>query len=553
MGDFVELRQYITVIFRRWWILLLALIITVSIGYSVTKKQQPVYEAKATIIVGQSFKATNISRQEMQISEELAQTYAAIAQRQPVLQGTAETLDLDYGWQRLRGQVSGRLIAGTQLVEITVKAKSPEEATIIANEVTRQLILLSPTALQNQESADTIEFVNERLTNLQNKISDGQARLETLETTDVTNLSAEEVVQLQNEITSIERLMDDWESNYAQMLHFVDGKQSANYLAVIETAQANSRPVEPNEQLNLSVAAAIGIALGLTLIFVLEHFDDTLKLTDDLNQAVGLTPLGSIRKMKESGYPNALIVSKSKTQFSQESESYRMIRSNIQFMSMDEANNSILITSSVRGEGKSVAAANLGVVMAQAGHKTIVVDTDLRRPVQHEIFNLPNEKGLTDYLRASQADITDYLMDTQAPELKVLTSGVLPPNPSELLGSQRMKQVMNSLTETADIIIYDSPPAVIVADAAIMSKRVDGVVLIIEVGKTRRDLIKQAVFNLQQAEANIFGAVLNKVSKKRFRYYQGSSYKQETIEKYSEQLNFIRTPQWRKRLPFFSK
>jgi capsular exopolysaccharide synthesis family protein len=552
VGDFVELRQYITIILRRWWVIILALIITGSIGYSVTKKQQLVYEAKSTILVGQSFKATDISRQDMQISEQLAQTYAALARRQPVLQGTAEALDLNYSWQRLQGQVSADLVSGTQLVEITVKAKSPEEAKIIADEVAHQLILLSPTALQNQEFSDTIEFVNERLTNLQNRINDGQTRLETLEATDVTTLTAEEVIQLQEEIKSIERLIGDWESNYAQMLDFVNSKQSANYLAVIETAQAKSKPVEPNMQLNMSVTAVIGLALGLVIVFILEHFDDTLKLTDDLGELAGLTPLGTIGKMKETDYSTALIASK--TDFSQESEDYRMIRSNIQFMSMDGASNSILITSAVRGEGKSVAAANLGVVMAQAGHKTIVVDTDLRRPVQHEIFHLPNEKGLTDYLRMPQANITDFLLGTQVPELQVLTSGTLPPSPSELLGSQRMKQVMARLTEVADIVIYDSPPAVLVADAAILSERTDGVVLIIEVGKTRRDLIRQAVFNLKQAEANIFGAVLNRVEKKRYSYYyQGSYYRREAAEEYAKKPNFVGTLQWRKWLPFLSE
>ncbi len=548
MGDFVEIRQYVTIVLRRWWVMALALIITVSIGYSVTKREPSIYQAKTSILVGQSFKATDITRADMQVSEQLAQTYAALAKRQPILQGTAEALNLDYGWQRLKGQVSASLVPGTQLVEITVEANTTEEARVIADEVAHQLILLSPTTLQNQEFTETIDFVNERLTNLQDKINAGQSKLEALETTDVTGLTADEVIKIQDEIENVKRLINDWEATYAQMLSFVNSKQSANYLAVIETAQARAKPIRPNWQLNMSVTIAIGLALGLVLVFVLEHLDDTLKSTDDIGQLLRLTPLGTIRKSKSKGYPNALVTSK--TEFSLESESYRMIRSNIQFMSVDELSNSILVTSAVRGEGKSIAAANLGVVMAQAGHKTIVVDTDLRRPVQHEIFHLPNKKGLTDYLRTPGANINDFLMNTQVPELQVLTSGVLPPNPSELLGSQRMKQVMSSMTEAADIVIYDSPPAVIVADAAILSERVDGVVFIIEVGKTRRDLIRQAVFNLQQAEANIFGAILNRVSKKRYGYYKGFNYRHEAPEEYAEKLNMTGLLRWRKRLPF---
>jgi non-specific protein-tyrosine kinase len=251
--------------------------------------------------------------------------------------------------------------------------------------------------------------------------------------------------------------------------------------------------------------------------------------------------------MKGKSQASALVTAK--TEFSPESEAYRMIRSNIQFMSVNGSTNSILVTSSVRGEGKSVTAANLGVVMAQAGHKTIVVDADLRRPVQHEIFQLSNEGGLTDFFREPEANLADYLMDTQLPGLQVLCSGILPPNPSELLGSQRMKQLMTGMNEIADVVIYDSPPAAIVADAAILSGQVDGVVFMIEEGKTRREAVSQAVFNLRQAEANMFGAVLNRVSKRN--YYQGSYYRRKTSNGYVNQPSLISSLQWRKWLPFF--
>ncbi len=546
MGDFVEIRQYIMIIFKRWWVMVVALLITVSIGYLLTARQHPLYQAKTSIVVGQSYKAVDITRTEMQASEQLAQTYAAIAQRQPVLQGTTEALDLGFSWQNLKGRVSASLVPGTQLVEITVEAESPDQAKIIANEVAHQLILLSPTSLQNQEFAQTIEFVKEQLANLEGQITASQARLTELEATDLTELTAEETLQLQNETEAAKLLIDNWENKYVQMLNFIDSKQSVNYLAVIETAQATSKPVRPNVQLNMSIAFAIGIALGLSVIFVLDHLDDSVKSTDDLDKLVGLVPLGTIRDMKGENQSNALITAKA--EFSPESEAYRMIRSNIQFMSVNGSRNSILVTSSVRGEGKSMTAANLGVVMAQAGHKTIIVDADLRRPVQHEIFEFSNEKGLTDFFREPDANLVDYLMDTQLPDLQVLCSGILPPNPSELLGSQRMKQLMASMNEIADVVIYDSPPAAIVADAAILAGQVDGVVFMIEEGKTRREAVRQAVFNLRQAEANIFGAVLNRVSKRN--YYQGSYYSHKAPSGHVNQPNLMSLLQWRKWLPF---
>lgn len=532
MSDFVELRQYIAIILKRWWVILLALIVAVALGYGYTQRQPRIYEATASILVGQSIQATDVNRTQIQVSEQLAETYAALARREPVLQGAVEELGLDYNWQNLRGRVSANIVPGTQLVEVTVAASTPEEAGIIANEVARQLVLLSPTNLQNQESVQTTAFVNQRLESLQSKIEDGQQRLEELEAVDVSGLSAEEVSQLEDEITTIQNLISEWDRNYAQLLAFVEGQQSANYLKIIEEAQGSLKPKSPNVQLNMMVSIVMGLALGLALAFILEHLDDTVKVTDDMGQTFGLTPLGAVRKSKERGYAKALITAQDR--FSPDSEAYRMIRSNIQFMSVDGPGKSILVTSSVRGEGKSRIAANLGVVLAQAGLKTIIVDTDLRRPVQQDMFDLPIQNGLTELLRKPELAVTEFLANTHVPGLQVLTSGVLPPNPSELLGSQRMQQVMAELSELADMVIYDSPPVVIVADAAILAKQVAGVVMVVEVDRTRRDVVNQAIFNLRQAEANVYGVVLNQVSKKRHSYYyQGYYYKQD-VNGYSD-------------------
>lgn len=547
MSDFVELRHYAAIVLKRWWVLVLVLIFTLAIGFGVTRQQEPVYKATASILVGQSLQTTNISTQDFRTSEELAQTYAALAQRQPVLEGTVEALGLDTRWQRLRGAVSAKLVPNTQLVEITVEADSPEEAAVIADEVANQLILMSPTALQNQEFAETITFVEQRMASLQTKIEEGQTRLEELEATDVSQLSATETAALQQEINALTGLITEWERNFTQLLAFLDSNQSSNYLAIVEAAQPSLNPVRPNVQLNTAVAAAIGLALGLGLIFVLEHMDDTIKSSDDLGKMIGLNPLGAIREVNTEGYENALITTRDR--FSPQSEAYRMIRSNIQFMSVDEPSKSYLVTSAVRGEGKSFVTANLGVVMAQAGHSTIIVDTDLRSPVQHEIFHLQNPKGLTDLLREPELSASNFLESTQVPGLRVLTSGALPPNPSELIGSQRMKQVMAELAEIADVVIYDSPPAVIVADAAILSERVDGAVFVINVGKTRREVIQQAIYNLRQAEANLFGAVLNRVSKKTHSYYyHGYYYKRGTTEAEQAEMSWLQ--RWAKQLPF---
>lgn len=547
MEDFVELRNYITIVLRRWWVVVLALVLVFALGYGYTQRQDKIYRATASVIVGQSIQAWDVNRAQMQTSEALAQTYAALAKRQPVLEGTVNALGLDYRWQRLRSMVSAQVVPSTQLVEISVEARSTEEAIMIADGVAQQLILLSPTALRNQEATEEVAFVNERLANVQERIENNQAQLDELLMVDVTTLAPAEVTALEEEVANLENVIFALESNYTQLLDFMDSSRSSNYIAIIDEAQANSAPVSPNVQLNLMVAAVLGLAIGIALAFVLEHLDDTIKVTDDLGQMVGLTPLGAVRDIKNSGYESTLITSTSR--FSPESEAYRMIRSNIQFMSVDSPNKAILVTSAVRNEGKSSILANLGVVMAQAGLKTVIVDTDLRRPVQHQIFDLPNNNGLTELLRKPDVDVTDFLSNTHVPGLQVLTSGVIPPNPSELLGSQRMKQVMVELGEKVDMVLYDSPPAVVVADAAILAKNVDGTVLVVQVDETRRDVVRQALFNLTQAGATMYGVVLNRVSKKRHSYYyQGYYYKRDvsdnsdlnSLEKLRKRLHLMR-------------
>jgi non-specific protein-tyrosine kinase len=320
-------------------------------------------------------------------------------------------------------------------------------------------------------------------------------------------------------------LMAGWEDNYTRLLSFTKSTAlpKANYLAIAEPAQASSNPVRPRVLLNTLLASVVGLFLALGFIFVREYFDDTLKSGDDLSRSLDLTALGAISRIKGRQYQDKQIAA-SQNPFSPVAEAYRMIRSNIQFMSVDRPTKAIMITSAVPGEGKSTTAANLGVIMAQAGLKTIIVDTDLRRPVQHEIFQVPNLGGLTELLRSPELEIGSHLRHTKVDNLRILTAGVLPPNPAELLSSQRMGQLLANLNELADVLIYDSPPVLMVTDAAVLSSRVDGTVLVIQAGRTHRSTIRQAMANLQHANARLLGGVLNRVSEKKGSYYYHLSY-----------------------------
>jgi capsular exopolysaccharide synthesis family protein len=193
------------------------------------------------------------------------------------------------------------------------------------------------------------------------------------------------------------------------------------------------------------------------------------------------------------------------------SEAYRTLRTNLDFASLDQTIKSLVVTSAGVGEGKSTTLANLAVVSAQAGRKVIVVDADLRRPMLHQIFRLGNEAGLTTAMMDETSLASPPLQETDIEGLRVLTSGPLPPNPAELMGSRRMEEVIAALAAEADQVFFDSPPVVAVTDAAVLATKCDGVLLVINAGKTRREYARSAVQRLEQINARLVGTVLTNV------------------------------------------
>lgn len=200
------------------------------------------------------------------------------------------------------------------------------------------------------------------------------------------------------------------------------------------------------------------------------------------------------------------------------SEAFRTLRTNVQFTSVDSETKKIMITSAGPREGKSYTVANLAVSMAQAGKTVLVIDADLRNPTQHKIFKLENGQGLSVALVQDQ-DYRTYLRETAVPGLLVLTGGPIPPNPAELVGSKRMKRLIEEVSEQFDVILIDTPPIVAVTDAAILAQEVDGVILVLASGEVNKDFAQRAKELLDKVGAKILGAVLNKADMKTSEYY----------------------------------
>jgi len=202
-------------------------------------------------------------------------------------------------------------------------------------------------------------------------------------------------------------------------------------------------------------------------------------------------------------------------------EAYRSLRTNLEFSSLDRPLRTLIVTSAGPEEGKSTTLANLAVAMASADKQVILVDCDLRRPSLHRIFDVRNGVGLTTMIVNDEALRNPPFQETGVSNLWLLPSGPLPPNPSELLGSRRMEDIIASLTEKADIVLFDAPPIIAVTDAAVLSSKVDGVLLVINAGKTKREHAQRAKALLEKVNARLVGAVLNNVpfDVSLYRYY----------------------------------
>lgn len=319
------------------------------------------------------------------------------------------------------------------------------------------------------------------------------------------------------------RQMYDLVLRRAKETSLTTGLKSSN-IRIIDLADVPTGPVKPRVRLNILLALITGLTMGIGIAFFFEYLDNTLKTPDDIKQYLRVPFLGLVGHFKVSGdgsRKNELIVlGEPKSNIS---EALRNIRTNIIFASSGLDKKSILITSAVPGEGKTLICSNLAIVMAQMGKKVLLIDADMRKPRIHKLFNLEKDFGITDLLVGNRVKKKTIFEDSPLKNLKIITSGTVPPNPSELLGSQRMKTLIAKMKERFDIILFDSPPVVSVTDPAVLSTIVDGVVLVAKAGATGKDVVQKSLDQLSEVGVKVLGVVLNDVDFKRERYYHNYS------------------------------
>lgn len=301
------------------------------------------------------------------------------------------------------------------------------------------------------------------------------------------------------------------------------GIMSSN-IQVVDKAELPTKPYKPNKRLNLILAAVVGLFLGVGLAFFFEYLDNTVKTPEDVEQLIRLPSFGMVpdisshrRRQLEKGatYPVELITHAHPK--SMLSEAYRNIRTSILLSFSERPPKRIAITSPNPAEGKTTTVINTAIALSQTGARVVIVDADLRKPRIHKVFTEENGFGLSNFL-SGNAKLDAVIKKGEIPNLCYIPAGPIPPNPSELIGSQLFKTMIQSLEEQFDHIVFDSPPVLGFADSIILSTFVDGMILVAVGGKTPRETLQRAKGLLLQANAKILGVVINRVNIERSEY-----------------------------------
>lgn len=328
----------------------------------------------------------------------------------------------------------------------------------------------------------------------------------------------------ESEMARLQRRLETARANYElfskhrEMLRLREQTQRTN-ARIIERAQVPAFPIRPRKLQNILFSALLGVFFGLCLALLQEFLDDRINSPDEADRVLRLPNLGHIPAIEEEGLR---LIRDLKT-YSPITEAYRSLRTNINFAAVDNPVRTIAVTSSGPSEGKSTTVANLAMAFAMDGKRVIVIDADLRRPTLHKLFGLKPSPGLTDILVGTHA-LGDVIRATDVDNVRVIPAGSVPPNPAELLGSEAMAHFVDTLRTMADVLVFDSPPTLAVADAVLLSARVDGVLFVVGYGETKKTNARHALDLLAHARAHVLGAVLNKMDTPGRGYYYGQYY-----------------------------
>lgn len=533
----MTLEQYWAILIKRW-LLIVSCIFLVGIGAFVgSKLMKPLYQSSALVQAVISSGTNNqASYDNLLASEQLVQTEADLATSYPVLRDVASRYR-GLSESQLAGEVSASPKASTQLFEIDVVDLSPSRAASLANDVAQTLInQQEQVILQNNAKAQN--QIDQKIAATSQQINDTTTQISALQGN---TKSQGKVALLQAQLTGYQQKNIQLQAAQAQLE--LTQAQNGNPLQIAQPAQAASAPVRPDIRLNTAGGLLAGLLLGLLLALLFQRLDTRVRTPEEITKLFSWPVLASVWRARSSSVDDVI----NPTGHDYNAEAYRILRTNIGFASIDKPLHSLVVTSAQPRDGKSVIAANLAIFMARAGKSTLLIDADLHLPTQHTLFKIPAGKwGLSNAVLSfsmqgipatpsyyqpgrtmsprhpqngpitTNQSLEPFVHATDIPNLWVMPSGPLPPNPSELLESKVMQKFLSVIENCGvEIVIFDTPPLVGLSDTSILASKVDGALLVVDTTRATKDKLKQLKAILSRTNVHVLGCVTNKLQHKR--------------------------------------
>lgn len=580
----MELKEYFRIIKHWAWLLILGVGLGGTAGYLFSSYQTPVYQASTRIMVMRP-PQESVSDYTYLSGQQLTQTYVQLVTTQPVWDAASAELGYAIEREQITAQQIRDTQVIQLIVEDEDPARAAQIANMLvvklieqndafqagrfnsAEESLREQIRQMETQISGLQTV--INQISSQ--NLQDQIAQLEAQIKPLQ---------EEALKLEQEIAAlppyvtqnkiliaekqarldqIKPLLNVYQEIYSNLVVF--GKpinegsndpqlmqlqstlelyqqiylsllnsletirlarlQNTPNIVQIEPAAVPEMPIRPRVVVNTVLATVIGLMLAVGLVFLVEYLDDTLKTAGEVERLLGVPVLGFIAEMQYKGRGEEVYVTRQPR--SPVSEAFRSLRTNLEYAAVHKPIRTLIVTSPEPYEGKTTVAVNLAAIFSQAKRSVILVDADLRHPNIHRYMGLPNVDGLSNLFR-EQSDVSKVFRNrVDLPKLTVITTGSVPPNPAELLGSDRMTWILEELRSVTEMVIIDTPPS-LVADAQVLAAKVDAVLLVIKPGKTSAEAARASMELYRRAGARVVGVVMNRIPRNRSYYYGGYKY-----------------------------
>ncbi len=501
----MELRTYWDILWRRKWIIVATTLFTTLAAVIYTLLATPQYTASTTMRVATVGSGEINSRTDIDYTQRLMNTYASIITSKTVARQIRDQIALEY-----LPQISVELINNTELMRIVAEAPDPEVAQHVADAAANILVVQSQ-EIYSSSGQTTQEILQKQLEQIETELNAARGDYES-ELTKTPRDNA--LIDALNQSISLK------ERTYATLLDQYDQARlnealRVNSVSVVEPATLPFGPTRPKPETNIVLGVLVGLIGGVALAFLFENLDTTLYTTEQMEAAAQLPTIGKIPSAKGD-----LKIARLANGHYPQLEAFRRLRTNILASSDPSETKTVVVTSSRRGEGKSTVSVNLAVTIAQSGRRVVIVDCDMRLPTVHKLLDIPNKRGLTSVLTEEVA-LEDAIQSCAFARLSVLTSGPLPPNPTELLGSPQMFALIDKLQKEYDFVLLDTPALLSVADAAVLAPIADNVVLIVAQATTRRGDLRTVRQQLTNVNAESIEMVINRVDEDSSTSYYG--------------------------------